>query len=155
MFEFYYSALSVLFAPLLVIPSLGIFILASVVSFIITLLHKLLVDQEKVKKIREEIKEIQKQIKKLEKTEVAEANRLTAEMLKLTNKQMMSNIKPMLASMVLLVLLLPWVASTFPNSVAMLPFSLPFFGNDFGWLAWYVIASIPFSMLSRKLLDVG
>jgi uncharacterized membrane protein (DUF106 family) len=31
---------------------------------------------------------------------------------------------------------------------------LPYFENDFGWLAWYIIVSIPLGILFRKLLRV-
>ncbi len=33
-----------------------------------------------------------------------------------------------------------------------LPLSLPFFGSSLGWLGWYIIVSLGFSQLFRKLL---
>lgn len=38
--------------------------------------------------------------------------------------------------------------------VVWLPFSFPFFGNNFGWLGWYILLSFPFTQLFRKLLGV-
>jgi uncharacterized membrane protein (DUF106 family) len=46
------------------------------------------------------------------------------------------------------------MAKAFEASIVSLPFSLPFFGNDFGWLAWYIIVSFPLSFIFRKALGV-
>jgi len=40
----------------------------------------------------------------------------------------------------------------FSRVVVLLPFSLPYFQNDFGWLMWYIILSIPLGQLFRKLM---
>lgn len=41
--------------------------------------------------------------------------------------------------------------------VAFLPngINLPLFGNEFGWLGWYLMVSIPFVMLIRKILKIS
>lgn len=43
---------------------------------------------------------------------------------------------------------------TVKRVVVTLPIGLPFFGVNMGWLGWYIICSIPFSLLTRKLLRV-
>jgi len=154
MFEFYFDVLSIIFAPLLDVPVLGVLILSAGISIVISFIYKFFVDQNKIKEIREELKNIQKEIKEAQKTNTEKANQLSNEMFKLTNKQMMLNMKPMIFSMFLIFPLLPWIASVFTGPVALLPFNMPFFGNNFGWLMWYIIVSITFSMFSRKLLGV-
>jgi len=42
----------------------------------------------------------------------------------------------------------------FSRIVALLPFSLPYFDNDLGWLAWYIIISLVLSFVFRKILGV-
>lgn len=42
----------------------------------------------------------------------------------------------------------------FERIVALLPFSLPFFGDDLGWIAWYLITSIPLMILIRKMMGI-
>ncbi len=42
----------------------------------------------------------------------------------------------------------------FRNMRVGLPFSLPFVGNDLGWLGFYILVSIPSTILARKLLGV-
>lgn len=148
--------LNVLFAPLLElnIPALEVFIIAVLVSFLLTLPYKFLVDQKKMREHKEKVKEMQKRIKEAQKTDQKRANELMTEMLGLSNKQMMTNFKPMIPGMILVILFLPWVAATFTGPVALLPFSLYYFGNDFGWLVWYMIASLPATYMFRKMLGV-
>lgn len=152
MFE---TELSAMFAPVLGLePVIGLFILAAFVSLILTLPYKFLVDQKKMREHKEKIKEIQKQMKEVQKTDPEKSNKLLSEMLALSNRQMMSNFKPMIPGMLLVLLVLPWVAVTFTGSIALLPFSLPFFGNDLGWLMWYFLASLPTTYIFRKMLGV-
>lgn len=149
------SILSSVFAPLLGLnPAVGIFMFAGFLSFLMTLPYKFLVDQKKMREFKEKTKDLQKQIKEAQKTDQKKANELLTEMLALSNKQMMSSFKPMLPGMALVFLLLPWVASVFAGPVAVLPFSLPFFGSDFGWLMWYILASMPLTYVFRKMLGV-
>ncbi len=152
MFE---SILSGVFAPLLGLnPVVGVFIIAGLISLLLALPYKFLVDQKKMREHKEKVKDIQKRIKEAQKTDQKKANELMTEMLGLSNKQMMANFKPMMPGMILVILLLPWVATTFTGTVAILPFSLPFFGNDFGWLMWYIVASMPLTYIFRKMLGV-
>ncbi len=152
MFE---AELSAVFAPLLGLnPALGILIIAGLVSFLLTLPYRFMVDQKKMREHKEKTKELQKQIKEAQKTDQKKANELMTEMLALSNRQMMSNFKPMIPGMALVFIFLPWVAFAFSGPVAVLPFSLPYFGSDFGWLMWYMLASLPVTYIFRKALGV-
>jgi uncharacterized membrane protein (DUF106 family) len=42
----------------------------------------------------------------------------------------------------------------YSTATFMLPFPLPFVGNDVGWLGMYIIMSLPSSVLFRKILGV-
>ncbi len=135
-------------------PAVSLFMLAGAVSFVLTLPYRFLVDQKKMKELKEKTKELQKQIKEAQKTDQKKANELLTQMLALSNKQMLSNFKPMLPGMMLVIIVLPWLASAFAGPVAILPFTLYYFGNDFGWLMWYILASLPATYIFRKLLGV-
>ena len=43
----------------------------------------------------------------------------------------------------------------FARIIAFLPVTLPFFGDDLGWLGWYLIISIPMALIIRKLLKIS
>ncbi len=135
-------------------PVLSELIVAIVVTFLSTIPYRFLVDQTKMKEIRDKQKDLQKKVKEVPKDNAEEAGRLSKEVLELTNKQMMMNMKPMFVTLGLIILILPWMSGAFVGQIALLPFDLPFFGNDFGWLAWYFFISLPFTTLFRKLLGV-
>jgi uncharacterized membrane protein (DUF106 family) len=42
----------------------------------------------------------------------------------------------------------------FAPIVVMLPFEIPFIGNNLGWLGWYIITSIPLAFVMRKLMKI-
>ena len=155
MIDQYYSILSSIFAPILVLPDpLALAALSIIVTFGITLIYKKLIDHAAMKEVKAKVKEMQAEIKELQKTDQEAANNKMNEMMKLTNQQMKLSMKPMVPTMIFVLLFLPWIASLFEGPIVFLPFELPFFGNDFGWLAWYMLISIPSSQLLRKILGV-
>lgn len=156
MFEFLYSIFSAIFSPVLWMPKIvSEIVVAAFITFVTTLIAKRFVDQVAVKKIKDETKNLQNKIKEVQNTNPEQAKSLSNEMMKLANKQMSMNFKSMIPTMIFIIAILPWVVYIYGSThVAMLPFTLPYFGNDFGWLMWYFISSIMFSMLFRKVLGV-
>jgi len=153
--EAYYAALSAIFFPVLTLPKfLGELVIAAFVIFIITLLYRFLIDQNKMKELKDEQKELQKKSKELQKTNPEESQKVMGEVLKLSNKQMSMSLKPMIPTMIIAFAFLPWMRIVFTSPVVLLPFNLPFFGPDFGWMMWYLIISIPLSQLFRKFMGV-
>jgi uncharacterized membrane protein (DUF106 family) len=129
-------------------------LLAAAIVFILTLFYRLLINQNEVRELKREQKEKQEKMKELQKTNPEEANRMMSEMLKLTNKQFRMTMKPMMLSFIIVIVVLPLLPSIFPGIVVFLPFTLPFFGDKFGWLAWYIIVSFPLNSIFRKILGV-
>jgi len=130
------------------------FIFSAVITFIITIIYKFLANQNEIRQLKANLKEKQAQIKELQKTNPQEANKMLNEVMTLSSKQMRINMKPMLLTLVVVGITLPWLGQAFPGVVVKLPFTLPYFENDFGWLAWYIIVSIPLGAYFRKLLRV-
>lgn len=155
MIEGYYALLSTLFSPILGLPAIiSELILAIIIIFIITLVYRFFVDQNKVRELKEKQKEMQEKVKELKKTNPDAANNMMNDILKLTNKQFRMNMKPFLLVFIIAIMFLPWMATVFKGPIAMLPFSLPFFENDFGWLMWYIVISLPINQLLRKFMGV-
>jgi len=156
MIEQYYEILGSVFSPILVLPDpLALAILSIMVTFVVTLIYKKFIDHAAMKEIKTKVKAMQAEIKELQKNEQSDAaSQKMNEMMKLTNQQMKLSMKPMVPTMIFVLLFLPWISSLFEGPVVFLPFELPFFGNDFGWLAWYMLISVPSSQLLRKLMGV-
>jgi len=135
-------------------PGIELFLIASVIVFITSLIYKFLMNQDEAREIKKQQKEKQEMIKELQKTNPTEANRVMNEVLKLSNKQFKIMMKPMIVSLLIVIIILPLLPDLFPGAVVNLPFSLPYFGSDFGWLAWYIIISVPLNSIFRRLLGV-
>ncbi len=155
MVSFYYPVLDFVFGPVFGLPpAIGEAIVAAVVTIVITLFYKYMVDQNKMRELKTKVKELQKKQKEVPKGNTEELNKLLSEMLSLQNQQMKLNLKPMIPTLLIAVAVFPWMGSVFTGPMVILPFALPFFGNDFGWLMWYIILSIPMSIVFRKILGV-
>ena len=101
----------------------------------------------------DQIKAKQAEVKEVQKENPEEAKKMTSEILALTNKQMKMTFKPMLVSMMFVILLFPWLKLAFVGPIVTLPVEI-LGRTTFGWFLWYIIISMPFSMAFRKLLGV-
>jgi len=152
MLEGYYGALSFIFSPIIGLPpALAEFIIAAIITLIITVFYRYLIDQNKVRDIRVKTKEIQKKIKETKDKE--ESSKLTNEMFSLSNQQMKMSFKPMIVALIFAILILPWLRVVFTGPIVTLPFDI-LGRTTLGWFLWYVIVSIPLSFVFRKVLGV-
>jgi uncharacterized membrane protein (DUF106 family) len=127
-------------------------LLSVVIVFVISIFYRFLINQNEVRELKTKLKEKQARMKEIQKTNPNEANQLLTEILSLTSKQSRMSMKPMLLTLIVVGLALPYFGQLFPGIVVKLPFYLPYFENDFGWLAWYVIVSVPLGQLIRKMI---
>jgi uncharacterized membrane protein (DUF106 family) len=154
--DMYFGFLSLVFSPVLGLPSyVSLTIIAGLIVFITTLFYKYMVDQNAIKALKEEQKAISAKAKEMQKEDPEKASKLMGEALKLTNKQMKMNMKPMMAAIVVAFIVLPWIGQTFVEPIFILPFSLPLLGAEVGWLAWYFVVAIVLSTTFRKILGVA
>jgi len=127
-------------------------LLSAIITFIITLIYRFLANQEEIRQLKASIKEKQEKVKELQKSNPEEATKVLNEVMTLSSKQFRMNTKPMLLTLLVVGLALPYFGKIFPGAVVKLPFTLPYFGNDFGWLMWYIIVSVPLGQVIRKLI---
>jgi len=130
-------------------------LLASIaITLVITLFYKYLINQNDVRQLKASMKEKQAKAKELQKANPQEANKVVNEIMALSSKQMRMNTKPMLLTLALVGITLPYFAQAFPGTVVSLPVSLPFLGSSLNWFWWYVLVSIPLGYFFRKVLGV-
>jgi len=96
----FYSTMDMIFMPIIVNthPALAILIISFIVSFIITLATKLLVDQERMEEIKERIKEFQVKIRKASKDPelMKEIEKEQEEIMNIQMEMMKMSFKPMI-----------------------------------------------------------
>jgi len=125
---------------------------SAVIVFMISVFYRFLINQNELREIKSRIKEKQATVKELQKTNPQEANKTLTEVMSLSNKQMRMTMKPMFLTLIIVGVILPYFPQIYPGAVVKLPFYLPYFESDFGWLAWYILVSVPLGQLFRKLL---
>jgi len=125
------------------------------ISFLIVLIYRLMTDMDELKEIKQKLNEYKKKLSEVQKkNDMKEYNSLFNEMMKINSKQFKMNIKPMFISLIIALLSLSYLKSQYDNVLVNLPVSLPLFGNDMGWLWWYILISIPATMFFRKMLSL-
>jgi uncharacterized membrane protein (DUF106 family) len=138
-------------------PQLWILVLSFLINLGIVLITKFTTDQKKLKDIKEEVKALRQEMKdnKDNPEKVVEIQK------KLTSKSfepMKHTLKPMLITFLPLVLLWYWLRSVIPYEQIILnfPFEIPKPGaNDgMGWLGVYILSSLLFSTVLKKIFKV-
>jgi len=118
-------------------------------------MYKFLTDQNKMKEMRDRLKELREKSKVAQKEDPEKAKEYTNEMLKMSNQQMKMNMKPMVVSLFYVIFILSWMATTFPGPIIDVPFNWHFSGTEnFGWLIWYFVVSIPCNTIYRKIFGI-
>ncbi len=135
------------------------------VSLIQTLIQKKLMDVDLVKALKAEMKKTNKEMKivskEMKNTKDGEApkteklNKLMSKSVGIQKKMMGQTMKPMMISSLVVLVAFYIIPMFFSNAVLNLPFSIPFVGNQLGWLGIFIITSVISGLIFRKAFDVG
>lgn len=127
-------------------PLFGLFIIALILTLLITIVYKLMTDQNMMKELKEELKGIRKEMKgsSQDPDRIKELNKLSMEK---SLKQMKHSMKPTIITMLPLLLAYAWIRNVYKDiSVSFLGIHSPI------WI--YIIMSIVLSFVLRKILKV-
>ena len=127
-------------------PLTGIIVVAFTLTLIVTIVYKIMTDQDMLKNIKQEMKDIRKEIKlaSQDPSKMAELNKRSMEK---SMTQMKHTLKPTLITMLPLLFALTWLRNTYET------LTLNFFGIS-SWLWTYIILSLIFSISLRKIMKV-
>jgi len=133
-------------------PALAIAIFSFLISLGTNLCYKFLSDQQRISQLKQESREIASKIKEAQKEQdVEKLNKLFSEAMQKNAEVMRLTFKPMVASMIFVIVFLPWLNHEYANVVIKAPLigSIPF-----GWIGWYFIVSLPSVLITRRLLGM-
>lgn len=141
-----------------------IFIWSLLLSLGLSIIYRILTKPAEIRRIKEDVKVHREKMKALQKEGKQEdVNKALSEMMKLQQKQMKASMKPMIVSLLIFFVVLGVMREAFSTAAIQLPFTLPlisysfpfvFLRDSIGWLWWYVLITIPFTFMFRKLLGV-
>jgi uncharacterized membrane protein (DUF106 family) len=121
-------------------PKTALLIVSILVTFVSTIAHKWLTNQEHMKSLKKRQKEIQKELKGCK--DECLMKELNSEMLKLTGVMMKSSFKPMFVTIIPFLLLFAWLRGIYTPILS-------------GWIWYYLGFSVVASIILRKIMDVS
>lgn len=158
-------------------PILAVFVIATIVAFIITLANKLLVDQDRMQFIQQEMKGFQAEVMEAQKSgdpkRMAEMQKKQMEFMGLQKEMMMNSFKPMIVTMLPILLIFWWMSGN--NAIGHMVVYLPHFvyyilltplwhmlyhpaagapAFSITWLGWYILVSFAMSFVFRKFMGL-
>lgn len=136
------------------LPFQDVLIVSLILSLVMSVIYRVLVNPEDIRKIKREMEFYREKVNKAQKSgNKGEVNKYTNEMLKMSGKQMGKTMRPMFASMIIFLVALSWLGSTYAEMMVNLPFSI--FGfTELNWFWWYLIITLPCTIVFRKALGV-
>ncbi len=138
-------------------PFLSTLVISLILTILTTIIYKYTTDQLKLKAHKEELTSIKKQMMD-SKNDPKKLEELQSRSLKISMEQMTQGFKPMIFTMIPALLAFGFLRDALPSSQVILkfPFNIMKMGSDagFGWLGVYILSSIIFSAILRKVLKV-
>lgn len=128
-----YGFYNTLFNPILALgPYMALGVFSAALAGLFSIIYWFLLDIEKQKEIKEKINKKQEKMKEARKNDEAEkASEHMQETMKHNQKMMMLNFKPMIATMVFVALIFPWLGATFAPSIELTQQANDTFTGDF------------------------
>jgi len=144
-------------------PMLFILVIAAILSLILSLVSKILVDQDRMKEIQKEMKAHNKKLmaatKAQDKDALAKLDKDKPRIMSMQS-EMMKMQMPMFGAMLPFFVVF-WALRSVSDSMEWGEFvSLPailqggWWGSEWTWLGWYILCSLSFSSLFRRILGV-
>lgn len=146
-----------IFAPVLnnFSPLWSIIILSLILTLLITIAYKFLTNQEVMKQLKQEQEALRKEMKSL-KGDAEKLVHVQKQALEKSFEYMRHSMRPTLFYLIPLLLVFAWMSKAFKDygDLVSWGFYIPLFGTGLSWLGIYIIASIVFSIVVRKILKV-
>ena len=126
-------------------PKLSIVIISAVVTFFTTLVYKYASNQNRIKELKEVQKQCQLKLKEARSKNNAEKMaEIQKQMMACSGEMMKYTMKPMLFTMLPLLILIIWISKIF---------SATSLGKS--WIWWYIVSGIILNIIFRKVLKVA
>jgi len=151
---------NVVFSPIMGFhPAVTISIICGLITTVITFVNKKTMGATNAKELKEKMDEARKKMMEAQKNgEKEEVDKQMKKMMEMNSEYLQKMMKPMMISlgisMLIVILIFPWLRETFTGVVIFtLPELLPIIGGKgLTWLVWYIICSVVMGLILRKIL---
>lgn len=138
-------------------PIIAIFLIGAGISIFMSLINKKFLGTGAAKEVKDKMNEIRAKMLEAQKSGNAKAvNEYLTKLMKINSDYMKFMIKPMIISIILVMVALPFVRDRYTGlTVATVPDSIPYIGGyELSWFWWYFICTFVVSTIVRKLVGV-
>jgi uncharacterized membrane protein (DUF106 family) len=136
-------------------PFMELLIWSTLLALATALMYRFLTKPAEMRRLKAEMNDLKTRANRAQKSgDAKEASRLMSEMMKGQSAVMRMTMKPMMASMLMFLLVLGWLTTSFQTLSIAAPFSIPFIGASFNWFWWYFFVVLAGNFAFRKLLGV-
>lgn len=134
------------------LTALQFVVLASAaISFGFALAYKVFGDQATMRELKKDLKKYQKLMRE-HKHDAEKVKELSAESMKLNMAYMRKSMKPMMITFIPVIFIFQWLRATLSGTIII---PLSFWPGHLGWLGTYILFSLMFTTVFRKLLKVA
>jgi uncharacterized membrane protein (DUF106 family) len=136
-------------------PRWSLIAISFILTLLITLAHKFLTNQHLVKSLKEEVKNFQKEMKN-HKENPEKLTEINQKAMAKNLELMKHSMRPTLYTFIPIILIFSWMRETYLPAGDLFSWSVSFwpFGPGIGWLWTYILSSIVFSIVLRKVLKI-
>ncbi|MEK6973054.1 MAG: EMC3/TMCO1 family protein [archaeon] len=138
--------------------AIDIAIIAFAIAIISQVMRMKFINQKKLKDDQKKMKEMQPKMnelmKKTDEKSKKELGEIQKEYLDITKEMMQGNMKYMLFSFPVFIIALYFIKEWYNGIIIPLPFELPFFGPDVGWLGWYILMALISSVVVSIVMKI-
>ena len=138
--------------------AIDIAIIAFAIAIISQVMRMKFINQKKLKDDQKKMKEMQPKMnelmKKTDEKSKKELGEIQKEYLDITKEMMQGNMKYMLFSFPVFIIALYFIKAWYNGIIIPLPFELPFFGPDVGWLGWYILMALISSVVVSIVMKI-
>lgn len=138
-------------------PIFAILLIGAGISVFMSLINKKFLGTGAAKEVKDKMNEIRAKMLEAQKAgDTSKTNSCLKELMKINTDYMKFMIKPMMISIVLVILVLPFVRGQYTGMiVATVPNSIPYVGGyEMSWFWWYFICTFVVSTIVRKLVGM-
>ncbi|MEK6935658.1 MAG: EMC3/TMCO1 family protein [Nanoarchaeota archaeon] len=123
-------------------PRTAIIILSFLVTLFITIINSLMIDKKRMKELKDKQKSLKEEMKQ-HKDNPQKMMEINKRMMEDMPEQLKHSFKPMLVTIVPLLILFKWLQSSFALTTIAST-----------WLWWYILSSLVFSIVLRKMFGL-
>jgi uncharacterized membrane protein (DUF106 family) len=138
-------------------PIFMVFLVGAFISILMSIINWKVLGTEKAKEVKKRMQDIRAKMLETQKSgDTKKTNEHLAELMKINSEYMRFTFKPMIVSLVLVILILPVLRSSYTGKVVgIIPNALPAIGGiKLDWFWWYFISTFVISLIAKKMLGI-